>query len=202
MVRLRVRKGENGASLQAEIRGLPPFSNSANLSHLGFCRNTACESPYCSCIGALDSVILGPIVAFSANSGSTICNEAPLWRFLPTSSAARFRWFRLGFSRALLRRALARLWFGAFLRRIAARDSRESFAQSFATVSGQRSATKTSRLRLGRASFRNENFALAFGAGHRLATKPRVCGSVNIRPALNDGVSRSRPRRLAVSGVE
>ena len=81
MVRLRVRKGENGASLQAEIRGLSPFSNSANLSHLGFCENTACESHYCSCIGALDSVILGPIVAFSANSGSTICNEAPLWRF-------------------------------------------------------------------------------------------------------------------------
>ena len=110
MVRLRVRKGENGASLQAEIRALSPFSNSANLSHLGFCENTACESPYCSCIGALDTVILGPIVAFSANSGSTICNEAPLWRFLPTSSVARFRWdFRLGFSRALLRRALARL---------------------------------------------------------------------------------------------
>lgn len=124
LARLRVRKGENGASLQAEIRGLPPFSNSANFSHLGFCENTACESHYCSCIGALDSVILGPIVAFSANSGSTICNEAPLWRFLPTSFAVRFRWdFRLGFSRALLRRALARLWLGAFLRRIAARDS-------------------------------------------------------------------------------
>ena len=106
MVRLRVRKGENGASLQAEIRGLPPFSNSANLSHLGFCENTACESHYCSCIGALDSVILGPIVTFSANSSSTICNEAPLWHFLPTSSAGRFRWdFRLGFNRALLRRA-------------------------------------------------------------------------------------------------
>ena len=103
---LRVRKGEKGVSLQAEIRGLPPISTSACLSHLGFCENTACESHYCSCIGPLDSVILGPIVAFSANSGSTICNEAPLWRFLPTSSAARFRWdFRLGFSRALLRRA-------------------------------------------------------------------------------------------------
>ena len=150
MVRLRVRKGENGALLQVEIRGLSPFSNSANLSHLGFCGNTACESHYCSCIGALDSVIAGPIVAFSANSGSTICNEAPLRRFLPTSFAGRFRWdFRLGFSRALLRRALARLWLGACLRRIVARDSMESFAQSSATASGQRSATKTSRLRLG-----------------------------------------------------
>ena len=72
---LRVREGEKGVSLQAEIRGLPPISNSACLSHLGFCENTACESHYCSCIGPLDSVILGPIVAFSANSGSTICNE-------------------------------------------------------------------------------------------------------------------------------
>lgn len=82
MVRLRVRKGENGASLQAEIRGLPPFSNSANLSHLVFCGNTACDQHYCSCIGALDSVISGPIVAFSTNSGSIICSEAPSWRFL------------------------------------------------------------------------------------------------------------------------
>ena len=88
MVRLRVRKGENGASLQAEIRGLPPFSNSANLSHLVFCENTACESHYCSCIGTLDSVISGPIVAFSANSGSIICSEAPSWRFLPISPGA------------------------------------------------------------------------------------------------------------------
>lgn len=150
LVRLRVRKSENGASLQAEIRGLSPFSNSANLSHLVFCENTACESHYCSCIGALDSVISGPIVAFSANSGSTICNEAPLWHFLPISSAARFRWdSRLGFGRVLLRRALARLWLGACLRWIAARDSVESFTWSSATVSGQRSATKISRLRLG-----------------------------------------------------
>lgn len=66
MVRLRVRKGENGALLQVEIRGLPPFSNSVNLSHLGFCGNTACDPHYCSCIGALDSAISGPIVAFSA----------------------------------------------------------------------------------------------------------------------------------------
>ena len=90
MVRLRVRKGENGALLQVEIRGLPPFSNSVNLSHLVFCENTACNPHYCSCIGALDSAISGPIVAFSANSGSTICNGAPLWRFLPTSSADPF----------------------------------------------------------------------------------------------------------------
>ncbi len=90
MVRLRVRKGENGASLQAVIRGLSPFSNSTNLSHLGFCENIACRPHHCSCIGTLDSVISGPIVAFSANSGSTICNGAPLWRFLPTSSADPF----------------------------------------------------------------------------------------------------------------
>lgn len=87
MVRLRVRKGENGALLQVEIRGLSPFSNSANLSHLGFCGNTACDPHYCSCIGALDSAISGPIGAFSANSGSTICNEASLWRFLPSAFA-------------------------------------------------------------------------------------------------------------------
>ena len=66
MVRLRVRKGENGASLQAEIRGLPPFSNSANLSHLGFCENTACES--------LIVLALGPW---------TPSFWAPSWRFLP-----------------------------------------------------------------------------------------------------------------------
>ena len=32
-----------------------------------------------------------PIVAFSANSGSIVCNEAPLWHFLPTSFAECFR---------------------------------------------------------------------------------------------------------------
>ena len=63
---LRVRKGENGASLQAEIRALSPFSNSANLSHLGFCENTACES--------LIVLALGPW---------TPSFWAPSWRFLP-----------------------------------------------------------------------------------------------------------------------
>ena len=71
--------------------GLSPISNSANLSHLVFCENIACEPHYCSCIRALNFVISGPIVAFSANSGSIICNEAPLWHFLPTSFAERFR---------------------------------------------------------------------------------------------------------------
>ena len=90
-MQLRVRKGENGASLQVEIWGLSPVSNSVNLSHLVFCENIACEPHYCSCIRALNSVMAGPIVAFSANSGSIICNEAPLWHFLPTSFAERFR---------------------------------------------------------------------------------------------------------------
>lgn len=53
-----------------------------------------------------------------------------------------------------------------------------------------------------RSTSRNENLALASGAGHRFATKPRVCCRVNTHPVLNDGVSRSRPRRPAVSGVE
>ena len=91
LVQLRVRKGENGASLQVEIWGLSPISNSVNLSHLVFCENIACEPHYCSCIRALNFVISGPIVAFSANSGSIICNEAPLWHFLPTSFAECFR---------------------------------------------------------------------------------------------------------------
>ena len=90
MVRLRVRKGENGASLQVEIWGLSPISNSVNLSHLVFCENIACEPHYCSCIRALNPVMAGPIVAFSANSGSIICNEAPLRHFLPTSFAECF----------------------------------------------------------------------------------------------------------------
>lgn len=90
LVQLRVRKGENGASLQVEIWGLSPISNSVNLSHLVFCENIACEPHYCSCIRALNFVISGPIVAFSANSGSIICNEAPLWHFLPISSVGLF----------------------------------------------------------------------------------------------------------------
>ncbi len=90
LVQLRVRNGENGASLQVEIWGLSPISNSVNLSHLVFCENIACESHYCSCIRALNFVISGPIVAFSANSGSIICNEAPLWHFLPISSVGLF----------------------------------------------------------------------------------------------------------------
>ena len=150
LVQLRVRKGENGAPLQVEIWGLSPISNSVNLSHLVFCENIACEPHYCSCIRALNFVISGPIVAFSANSGSIICNEAPLWHFLPTSFAECFRRdFRLDFSRVLLRRTLARLWLGAFQRRLAARGSMEFFAWSSATVSGQRSASKISCLRLG-----------------------------------------------------
>ena len=203
--------------MQAEIRGLSPFSNSANLSHLGFCENTACESHYCSCIGALDSVILGPIVAFSANSGSTICNEAPLWRFLPASFAARFRWASDWVSAECFCEGL---WpgFGSgracegllqgipwslshdLLRRLAIDVPQRNLVFAFGL--GYRSATKISCLRLGRASFCNENFALAFGAGHRLATNPRVCCRVNNHPVRNDGVSRSRPRRSAVSGVE
>lgn len=91
LVQLRVRKGENRASLQVEIWGLSPISNSVNLSHLVFCENIACEPHYCSCIRALNFVISGPIVAFSANSGSIICNETPLWHFLPTSFAECFR---------------------------------------------------------------------------------------------------------------
>ena len=91
MVQLRVRKGENGASLQVENWGLSPISNSVNLSHLVFCENIACEPHYCSCIRALNFVISGPIVAFSANSGSIICREAPLWHFLPISSVDLFR---------------------------------------------------------------------------------------------------------------
>lgn len=77
--------------MQVEIWGLSSISNSVNLSHLVFCENIACEPHYCSCIRALNFVISGPIVAFSANSGSIICNEAPLWHFLPTSFAERFR---------------------------------------------------------------------------------------------------------------
>ena len=91
-MQLRVRKGENGASLQVEIWGLSPISNSVNLSHLVFCENIACEPHYCSCIRSLNSVMAGPIVAFSANSGLIICNEAPLWRFLPTSFAETSDW--------------------------------------------------------------------------------------------------------------
>ena len=217
MVRLRVRKGENGASLQAEIRGLPPFLNSANLSHLGFCENIACESHYCSCIGALDSVIAGPIVAFSANSGSTICNEPHCDVFcrplLPGAFAGTSDWvsterfceglwpgFDSGhFCEGLLQGILWSLSHD-LLRRLAIDVPQRNLVFAFGL--GYRSATKISCLRLGRASFRNENFALAFGAGHRLATKPRVCGSVNSHPVLSDGVSRSRPRRSAVSGVE
>ena len=90
LVQLRVRKGENGAPLQVEIWGLSPISNSVNLSHLVFCENIACEPHYCSCIRALNFVISGPIVAFSANSGSIICNEAPLWHFLPISSVGLY----------------------------------------------------------------------------------------------------------------
>ena len=60
-------------------------------SHLVFCENIACEPHYCSCIRALNSVIAGPIVAFSVNLDSIICNEAPLWHFLPTSFAECFR---------------------------------------------------------------------------------------------------------------
>lgn len=109
---LRVRKGEKGVSLQAEIRGLPPISNSACLSHLGFCENTACESHYCSCIGPLDSVILGPIVAFSAD---LFCRALSLG-------------FPIGFQPSASAKGSARLWLGACLRRIVARDSMESFA--------------------------------------------------------------------------
>lgn len=57
----------------------------------------------------------------------------------------------------------------------------------FASGAGHRPATKISRLRLGRASSRNETLC---------------CGSVNSHPVLSDGVSRSLPRRPAVSGVE
>ena len=90
-MQLRVRKGENGASLQVEIWGLSPISNSVNLSHLVFCENIVCEPHYCSCIRALNSVMAGPIVAFSVNLGSIICNEAPLRHFLPISFAECFR---------------------------------------------------------------------------------------------------------------
>lgn len=85
------QKRREWGPLQVEIWGLSPISNSVNLSHLVFCENIACEPHYCSCVRALDSVIAGPIVAFSANSGSIICNEAPLWRFLPASIAECFR---------------------------------------------------------------------------------------------------------------
>lgn len=80
------QKRREWGPLQVEIWGLSPISNSVNLSHLVFCENIACEPHYCSCVRALDFVISGPIVAFSANSGSIICNEAPLWHFLPISS--------------------------------------------------------------------------------------------------------------------
>ena len=183
MVRLRVRKGENGASLQAGIRGLPPFSNSANLSHLGFCGNTACDSHHCSCIGTLDSVISGPIVAFSANSGSTICNGAPLWRFLPTSSADSFcRALSLGLPIGFQPSASAKGSGQALARGISVKDCykgfygvfrmifcdgwRSTFCNEnlvFAPGLGCRPAAKISRLRLGRASSRNETPCLLQG---------------------------------------
>ena len=53
-----------------------------------------------------------------------------------------------------------------------------------------------------RVSSCNENFVFASGAGHRPAANPRVCGRVNSHPVPNDGVSRSRPRRPAISGVK
>lgn len=84
------QKRREWGPLQVEIWGLSPISNSANLSHLVFCENIACEPHYCSCIRALNFVISGPIVAFSANSGSIICNEAPLWHFLPISSVGLY----------------------------------------------------------------------------------------------------------------
>ena len=110
LVQLCVRKGENGASLQAEIRGFPFISNLVTLSHLGFCENIDCEPHCCAYIGILDSVIAGPIVPFPANSGSIICNEAPLWCFLPTSFAeACAKGFWLGFCQELMAGLLAGL---------------------------------------------------------------------------------------------
>ena len=203
MVRLRVRKGENGASLQAEIRALSPFSNSANLSHLGFCENTACES--------LIVLALGPW---------TPSFWAPSWRFLPIQAQQSAMRPHCGvFCRPLLPRAFVGisdwvsaerfcegLWpgFGSgracegllqgilwslshdFLRRLAIDVPQRNLVFAFGL--GCRSATKTSCLRLGQ--------------GIVSQRPPRVCGSADSHPVLNDGVSRSRPRRPAVSGVK
>lgn len=203
MVRLRVRKGENGALLQVEIRGLSPFSNSANLSHLGFCGNAACDPHYFSCIGALDSAISGPIGAFSANSGSTICNEAPLWRFLPIPFGGAFAGASDWISAEYFCEGL---WPGFGSGRFC-EELLQEFLRSLSHDLLRRLAIdvpqgKTRVYVWARVSSCNENFLLASGAGHRLATNPRVCCRANIHPVLSDGVSRSRPRRPAVSGME
>ena len=191
LAQLRVRKGENGASLQAVIRGLSPFSNSTNLSHLGFCENIACRPHHCSCIGTLDSVISGPIVAFSAD---LFCRFLLSSAFAGTSdwvSAERFcegLWPGFGsghFCEGLLQGIL---W-----------DFSHDLLRRLAVDVPQR---KSRVCVWARVSSCNENLVLASGAGHRLATKLRVCCRVNIRPVLNDGVSRSRPRRPAVSRVK
>lgn len=199
MVRLRVRKGENGASLQAEIRGLSPFSNSANLSHLGFCENTACES--------LIVLALGPW---------TPSFWAPSWRFLPIQARQSAMRPHCGvFCRPLLSRAFVGisdwvsterfcegLWpgFGSghfcegllqgilwslshnLLRRLAIDVLQRKLR--VCVWGGHRPAAKSRACVWARVSFCNENFAFAFGAGHRLATKPRVCcGVISIQCA-------------------
>lgn len=142
----------------------------------GVCENAACEPHYCSCIGALDSAISGPIGAFSANSGSIICNEAPLWRFLPTSSADSFcrallLGLPIGFQTSASAKgsgqALARgvpamgrcKGFCGVFRMIFCDGKRSTFRNEnlvFAPGLGCRPAAKISRLRLGRSTFRNE----------------------------------------------
>ena len=126
MVRLRVRKGENGALLQVGIRGLSPFPNSVNLSHLVFCENIACRPHHCSCIGALDSAISGPIVAFSAERfcrgfwrGFLLraSKQTSDWAFVECFGKGFLRGTSIGFPRAFcggFHRAFRRGFHGAF----------------------------------------------------------------------------------------
>lgn len=91
MVRLRVRKGENGALLQVEIRGLSPFSNSANLSHLVFC----------------ETLLAGRIIVLALGPW-TPSFRAPLGRFLPIQARQSAMGPHCGvFCRSLLSSAFA-----------------------------------------------------------------------------------------------
>lgn len=72
----------------------------------------------------------------------------------------------------------------------------------FAFELGYRSATKTSRLRLGQGIVPQRKSRACVWGRASSRNDPRVCGSADSHPVPNDGVSRSRPRRSAVSGVE
>lgn len=169
--------------MQVEIWGLSSISNSVNLSHLVFCENIACEPHYCSCIRALNSVMAGPIVAFSANSGSIICNEAPLWHFLSTSLLSAFAETSDWISVECFCEGL---WPGFGSGRFS-EGLLQGIPWSFSYGLLRRLAVNVPY----------RNFMSAPGIGRHAATKPCVCCRANNHPAFNDGVSRSCLRRPA-----